>query len=118
MGNPVALSAGQHTLKLIITMADAFGVEIDSVTLRGPCVVVSSPTQSYDASTNSPSPNTIAATGGGVTGPTSDGRPTDPTDLTLAEKIGISIGVLSLIISTVGGTIAAYKCYKKHCDLD
>ena len=115
VGNPVTLSAGQHTLKLIVKMADAVGVEIDSVTLRGPCVVVSSPAQSYYASTNSPSPNTIAAAGGGVTRPTSDGR-AGPTDLTLAEKIGISLGVLSLIITTVGLTIAAYKCYIKHCD--
>jgi len=36
------LSEGQHTLKLTVIMADEFGVDIDKVTLNGPCIVGSS----------------------------------------------------------------------------
>lgn len=113
VGNPVTLSAGQHTLTLIVIMADMYGVDIDKVTLTGPCIVGSSPTEN-DASTNIP-PDTIAATGDGrqITEPTANGsdEPADPTPL-------IIIGVIGLVIAvpgSIGGLVTAYMCYKKHC---
>ena len=42
VGKPVFLSAGKHTLKLIVRKADKHGVEIDKVTLNSPCIGYSS----------------------------------------------------------------------------
>ena len=40
VGEPISLSAGQHTLMLIMRRADKLGVEIDKVTLNSSCMDV------------------------------------------------------------------------------
>jgi len=113
VGNPVTLSEGQHTLKLTVIMADEFGVDIDKVTLNGPCIVGSSPTQTSDAKTGTPLPDTTATTNDGITESTGGSAgPTGP--LTTAEIVVIAIGAVGLLISAAGIIIAAYTCSKKH----
>ena len=114
VGNPVTLSEGQHALKLTVTMADEFGVDIDKVTLSGPCIVRSSSIQTFDSSTGTPLPHTIATTNDGIIESTGDGS-AGPTDLTTAEKAGIAIGAVTLVFGAIGVIIPAYMCYKKHC---
>lgn len=110
LGNPVTLSEGQHALKLTVIMADEFGVDIDKVTLSGPCIVGSSTIQTFDSSIDTPLPPTIAPTNDDTiesTGNGSDG-------LTPAEIAGIAIGAVGLVIGAISVLIPAYMCYKKH----
>jgi len=110
VGNPVTLSEGQHALKLTVTTADGFGVDIDKVTLSGPCIVGSSPTQTSDSSTDTPLPPTIAPTNDDTIESTGNGS--DGAEIAID---GIAIGVVGLVIGAIGVIIPAYMCYKKHC---
>jgi len=113
IGNLVSLSAGQHTLKLIVRTDDKPGVEIDKVTLNSSCI----PGYSSNATDYGQlSTGIIAIVPNGR--PTSDAGVTSIADdsaelakIVIPPVIGVA-GILSTVLLGTNGIYCKYKSPK------
>jgi len=102
VGKPVSLSAGQHTLKLIVRTADKLGVEIDKVTLKSSCIGYSSNATDYGHN---------STTDTGILVIITNVRPEDSAELA-KMVIPPVIGVAGILSTVLLGTIGIYYKYK------